>query len=196
MATNLDLISKLRKETGVSIGAIKKVLDEAKGDEKKAMLLLRRDGAKFAERKKDREVKEGAIGVYLHSNKKVASMVELLCETDFVAKNEEFQNLAKDLAMHIVAMNPLYLSPNDIQEEVVSREKEAILETLREDKKPEAIKQKIIEGKLQKFKEEICLLTQPFVKDPNISIEELLKEKIAKLGENIKVGRFVRLSLQ
>ncbi|MFN3301685.1 MAG: translation elongation factor Ts [Patescibacteria group bacterium] len=192
---NIDLIKKLRERTGAGILDCQKALSETKGDLEKAEEILRKKGQKIVASKSQRETKAGIIGVYLHNNERVAALVELACETDFVAKNKEFKELAHDLAMQIVAMNPLYIKPEDIPQEILEKEKEIYREEMAKEKKPANILEKIIEGKLEKFYQTVCLLKQPFIKDQNIRIEDLIKTKIARLGENIQVKRFIRFEM-
>lgn len=168
------------------------ILAEAGGDLTKAMELLRKRGAKIAGKRADKEAKEGIIYAYIHANNKVGAMVELNCETDFVAKNENFKNIAHDIAMQITAQNPLYIAPEDVPEEIVRKEKEVYKEQLLAEGKPEKMLDKIIEGKINKWYQEVCLLKQPFIKDEDITIEDYLNEKIASIGEKIKIGGFCR----
>ncbi|HFC36194.1 MAG TPA: elongation factor Ts [Candidatus Moranbacteria bacterium] len=191
----LEQIKKIREQTGAGMVDVKKALEESGGDESKAIDILRKKGQSKAVKKAEREVGEGIIGSYIHSNGKIGAMVKLYCETDFVARNEEFQELAKDIAMHISAMNPQFLNPEDVTEEVIAKEKEIWLEQMKDENKPEEIKQKIMEGKEKKFREEMSLMTQSFVKNPDVTVGELVTEKISKVGENIKVGDFVRFEL-
>lgn len=191
----LEKIKKIREKTGAGVVDVKKALDEAKGDEEKAIELLRKKGQAKAVKKADREAKEGIVVSYVHSNKRVGAMVKLLCESDFVAMNDEFQELGKDIAMHITAMNPKFIRPEDVSAEVIAKEKEIWTEQLKSEKKPEAIMAKIMEGKEKKLREEMALLTQPFIKNPDITIGELIAEKIGKIGENIQVGEFFRMEL-
>ncbi len=193
--SQLDSIKKIRENTGAGIVEIKKALEEAKGDEEKAVELLRKKGHEKAVKKSDRETKEGIIVSYVHSNQRVGTILELYCETDFVARNEEFQELAQDIAMHITAMNPQFVSPQDVDEKLVEKEKEIWKENLAQEGKPENIWENILSGKEKKFREELALLSQAFVKDPDMSVEDLIKEKIGKIGENIQVGKFYRLEL-
>lgn len=195
MAISMEQVKKLREQTGAGVVDVKKALDEADGDGEKARELLKKKGQDKALKKNDREVLEGVIGSYIHSNGKVGVMVKLLCETDFVAKNEEFQEIARDIAMHIAAMNPECLRPEDISEEVVAKEKEIWKEQLIGEGKSEEILANILKGKEKKFREEQALLTQNFVKDPTMTIEQLVTEKIAKIGEKIQIGEFVRYEL-
>lgn len=193
--SNLEQVKKLREKTGAGVVDAKKALDEAMGDEHKAIDILRKRGQDKALKKSEREVREGVIGFYVHSNGKVASMVKLFCETDFVARNEEFRALAKDIAMHIVAMNPKYLKPEHVSDEEIAHEKEIWIEQLRTEKKPDAIIPSILSGKEKKFRSECSLYTQPFVKNTDVTIQDLLSEKISKIGENIQIGEFVRYEL-
>ena len=194
MAT-LEQIKNLRERTGAGIVEVKKALEEAGGDEAKAIEILRKRGKEKALKKSDRTAAEGVIASYIHSNAKVGAIVKLLCETDFVARNEEFKALAQDIAMHITASNPKYIKPEDVPQESVDKEKEIWKEQLKGEGKPEEIMVKILEGKEKKFREEISLLTQPFVKNPDQTVGELITEKIGKIGENIQVGEFSRLEL-
>ncbi len=189
---DLELITKLRKQTGAGIADCKEALAETNGDLDKALEFLRKKGAKIADKRADKQAAEGIIYAYIHANNKVGALIELNCETDFVAKNEEFKNLAHDLAMQITAQNPLYISPEDVPEDVLNKEKEIIKEELLAEGKPEDMLDKIIEGKLNKWYEEVCLLNQPFIKDEDLTVEKMINEKIASLGEKIKIGSFCR----
>lgn len=189
---SLEKIKSLRERTGLGIADIKKALEEAEGDEEKAIEVLRKKGLKKALKKNQKNTQEGIIASYIHSNGQVGAIVKLLCETDFVARNEEFKLLASDIAMHIVAMNPQYLAVEDVPEKIVSKEKEIWMDQLKAEKKPAEIIPKIIFGKELKFKQEISLLSQPFVKNPEQTVENLIAEKIAKMGENIRIGNFWR----
>ncbi len=191
----LELIKKIRQQTGAGMVDVKKALEESDNDEKKAIEILRKRGQSKAVKKADRVAKEGIIGSYIHSNEKIGAMVKVYCETDFVARNEEFKELAKDIAMHISATSPLVLNPEDVEDSLVEKEKEIWMEQLKDEKKPEEIMRKIMEGKEKKFREEISLMTQQFVKNPDITIKDLISEKIGKIGENIKIGEFIRFEL-
>ena len=191
----LETIKKIRERTGAGVVNVKKALDEAGGNEEKAIEILRKQGHDKAVKKADRAANEGVVVSYIHSNNRVGALVKLLCETDFVARNTEFQELAKDVAMHVTAMNPQYVKPEDVPVDAVEKEKEIWKAQLVKEGKPENMMEKIMEGKEKKFREEISLLTQPFVKDPSIRIADLLAEKIGKIGENIQVGEFVRFEL-
>jgi elongation factor Ts len=191
----LELIKKIRERTGAGVVAIKKAIDEVGMDEEKVIEVLRKSGQSKAAKKADREAKEGVVASYVHSNNRVAALVKLLCETDFVARNEEFQNLAKDIAMHVTAMNPKFIKPEDVSAEIVEKEKEIWKSQLAAEGKKEDMIEKILAGKEKKFREDSALLTQAFVKNPEVTVGELIIEKIGKIGENIQVGEMVRVEL-
>lgn len=191
----LETIKKIREKTGAGLVNIKKALEEAAGNEEKAIEILRKQGHDKALKKADRAANEGVVVSYIHSNMRIGAMLKLLCETDFVARNTEFQELAKDIAMHVTAMNPQYIKPEDVPVEAVEKEKEIWREQLKNEGKPENMFDKIMEGKEKKFKEDISLMTQAFVKDPSVKIGDLVAEKIGKIGENIQIGEFVRFEL-
>jgi len=192
---SMELIKSLRERTGAGIVDVKKALEESGGDEDAAIRLLRERGAAKAVKKTDREAKEGVIATYLHSNGRVAAMVKLYCETDFVARNDDFQALGRDIAMHVAAMNPSVLRPEDFSSETVASEREIWTEELRKAGKPEEMIGKILEGKERKLREENALLTQPFVKDPDRTVKVLLSDAVQKIGENILIGGFVRYEI-
>lgn len=192
---SLEQIKSLREKTGAGVVDVKKALEEAAGNEQKAIDILRIKGHSKALKKAEREVKEGVIACYIHSNNKVGVLVQLLCETDFVARNREFQKLARDIAMHIAAMNPQCEKPDNVSAEVIAKERSIWMEQLKQEKKPQAIWDKILAGKEKKFREEISLLSQPFVKNPDITVGDLIAEKIGKIGENIRIGKFIRYEL-
>lgn len=191
----IDKIQKLRQLTGAGVLDCKKALEEANLNIEQAVEILRKAGIKVAQAKQDRQTGEGYIGSYIHSNGKVASLVELKCETDFVSRNQEFKDLARDLAMQITAMAPLYVSPQDVPEVIKDKEKEIASASLKLQGKPEAVMEKILAGKLNKFYEEVCLLKQKFIKEDKKTVEEIIMVKIQKLGEKIEIGRFSRLAL-
>lgn len=193
--STLEQIKNLRERTGAGIVEVKKALEEAGGDDQKAIEILRKRGQEKAMKKSDRVAGEGVVVSYIHSNGRVGAIVKLLCETDFVGRNEAFKSLAQDIAMHITAANPKYLKPEEVPAEIIEKEREIWTAQLAEEKKPEDIMQKILEGKEKKFREEISLLTQPFVKNPDQTIGALLTENISKIGENIQVGEFYRIEL-
>ncbi len=187
------LVMQLREQTGAGVLEAKKALEESGDNVEKAIEALRKSGAVKAAKKADRETHEGLVYSYIHGGGKVGVLLEVLCETDFVARNPEFKALAQDLAMQIAAMNPLYVSPENVPAEVVEKEKEVYREEMHG--KPADIVEKIVTGKLEKWYSEVCLIKQPFIKDEDMTIEELVKSKIAKLGENIQIRRFVRFNL-
>jgi elongation factor Ts len=191
----LEKIQELRKRTSAPLIDCKNCLEEAGGDIERAILLLRKKGLKSAAKKGDRETLEGCIGSYVHTTGKVAAMAALACETDFVARTDEFKILAKDLAMQITASAPAYIKPSDIPQEVIDKEKEIYRAQLVLEKKPFAMIEKILEGKLEKFYAETCLLRQPFIKDDKKTVGEIIKEHIVALGENIEVKEMARMSL-
>ena len=173
----------------------KKALEETNGDIEKAAEELRKKGIIKAVKKMDRAASEGRFFSYVHHNGKIGVLVELNCETDFVAKNEMFMELGKDIAMHIAASAPQFVRPEEVPSELVEKEKEIQAQALRDEGKPANMIEKIMEGKMKKFTSEVSLLGQGFVKDPSKTIEDLIKESISKLGENISVGRFIRYSI-
>jgi elongation factor Ts len=191
----MELVKKIRERTGAGMVAIKKAIDEAGGDEEKAIEILRKLGASKAAKKADREAHEGVVVSYVHSNNRVGALVKLLCESDFVARNEEFRNLAKDIAMHVAAMNPKFIKPEEMPQELVEKEKEIWRAQLASEGKKAEMMDKIMSGKEKKFREESALLTQAFVKNPEVTVGELVVEKIGKIGENIQVGEIVRIEL-
>ncbi len=188
-------VKELREKTGAGMMDCKKALTEAGGDFSKAEEWLRQKGLAAAAKKASRVASEGAVGSYVHMGGKIGVLVEVNCETDFVARNELFQAFVKDVAMHIAASAPLYLRREEVPAEVVEKERAIYREQLREQGKPEKVWDKILEGKLDKFYKDVCLLDQPFVKDPDKSITQLITEMVAKIGENIQVRRFSRYQL-
>ncbi len=190
-----EMVKQLRQATGAGVLDCKKALQEANGDMERAAELLREWGIAKAAKKVGREAREGIIGSYVHMGGKMAAIVELNCETDFVARTDEFQELAKNLAMQVVAARPRYVSREDIPEEVIEKEKSILRAQLADSGKPENIIDRIIEGKLKKWYEEVCLLEQPYIRDEDITVGELIQRYIAKLGENIVVRRFARFEV-
>ena len=188
-------VSELRARTGAGMMDCKKALQETGGDMEKAVDLLRQRGAAKAEKRAERAASEGVIGSYVHFNGKVAVLVEVNCETDFVARTEDFQALAKDLSLHIASSKPLAVNAEDMPSDVVEREKAIFAAQVAESGKPEQVRAKIVEGKLRKFYEEHVLMQQAFVKDDSKTITDLIKEASGKVGENIVVRRFVRYEL-
>jgi elongation factor Ts len=189
------MVKQLREKTGAGMMDCKNALLEVNGDMDKALEFLRKKGLATAQKRAGRAMTEGRIQSYIHMTGKLGVMVEVNCETDFVAKNEDFQEFAKNIAMHIAASNPLGIKPEDISEEIVESEKDIYRAQALDMGKPENILDKIVEGKLKKFYQENCLLNQPFVRDPDISIADLMNELIAKIGENITIKRFVRYQI-
>jgi len=195
MAVTTELIKKLRAMTGAGMMDVKNALEETGGDLERAASLLRERGIAKASKKADRAATEGLVGSYIHHNGKIAVLVEVNCETDFVARNESFQELAKNLAIHIAMANPQFVRREEVPEAVVEAERGALTAEARAEGKPESIIEKMIEGRLKKFYSEICLLDQAYIKDDSKSIDQLIKESIATIGENIQIGRFSRIAI-
>ncbi len=190
-----DMIKELRGKTQAGMLDCKKALQETDGDMEQAIELLRKKGIAKAAKKMDREVTEGIVTSYIHSNAKIGVLLELRCNTDFVAKNDDFKQLAYDLAMQVAAADPLYIAPEDVPEDVIEKEKGIYSEQMKQEGKPENVIEKIVDGKIKKFYTEICLLEQPFIKDNERIIKDIIKEKITTYGENIEVGRFTRYQI-
>ena len=195
MASMSGLVKELRGKTGAGILDCQNALKETDSDIEKAVDLLRQKGLAAAQKKAGRETKEGVISSYIHAGSKIGVLVEINCETDFVARNEEFQSLVKDVALQIAAANPSYVQRENVPTEIIEREKSVYLGQAKEMEKPKATWDKIVQGKLEKFYQEQCLIEQSFIKDPNSTITEILTAKIAKLGENISIARFTRYQL-
>lgn len=193
--SSIEAVKQLREKTGAGIVEVKKALEEAGGDEEKAITLLKKRGEAKALKRTDREAHEGIVTTYIHSNARVGVMLTLLCETDFVARNEDFKELGRDLAMHIAALAPMYLSSEDVPAELVAKERAIWEEQVKSEGKPAEIAEKILAGKEKKFRDEISLLSQSFVKDPSKTVGELVTENIHKIGEKIQVGKFVRYEI-
>ena len=189
------VVKELRDCTGLGMMECKKALKESGGDIEKAILILRKKGYARAEGKVNRETSDGMVGSYIHMNGKIGVLVEINCESDFVSRNEEFQEMVKNIAMHIAAANPRFVSPEEIPQDILDREKEIIHGQLKDSKKPPEIVEKIVLGKLNKFYEEVCLLNQKYIKEDKVSIKEYVASFIAKFGENIRVKRFARFQL-
>lgn len=192
---SIDQIKKLREETGISLAECKKALTEAQGDIDRAKETLRKWGRELARKKSERETREGIIESYLHSNKKIGVLLDIRCESDFVARSEDFQKLAHELCLQIAAMNPLFLKAKDIPEKFLAGERKIYQEQFKNSGKPEKIIDEVIDGKLKKYKEEISLLSQPWIRDETKTIKELIDEHIAKIGENIVIKKFTRFEL-
>jgi len=192
---SIDQVKDLRQETGVSISECKTALEEAQGDPEKAKEILRKWGKQLAGKKSSREAGSGIIDSYVHPNNKVGAMIELRCETDFVAKSDGFKELAHEICLHITAMKPLFLSEDEIPEEFLDGETKIYKEQMEGSGKPEEILNQIIEGKLDKYKKEVSLLSQSWVKDDSKTIKGLIEEYVAKIGENIILKKFVRFDI-
>jgi elongation factor Ts len=192
LAISVDDIKKLREATGSGMMKAKEALEASGGNYDKAVVWLREKGEATAAKKADREARAGLIDSYVHSGR-IGVLVEVNCETDFVARTEDFKGFVRDIAMHVAAANPEYLKPEDVPAEVVEREKAIYRKEV--EGKPAEITRKIVEGKLAKFYEQVCLLNQPFVKDPDVTVGKLTTQLVTKLGENIVVRRFARMEL-
>lgn len=195
MEISAKLVQELRTATGAGMMDCKKALAESEGNLEKAVELLRKRGLATAAKKSGRVTSEGLVASYIHGGGKLGVLIEVNCETDFVAKTELFQQLVKDISMHIAASNPTYLKREDVPADVIAKEREIYRAQLAESKKPENVIEKIIDGKLEKFFSEVCLNEQPFVKDPDRTVQQLVTDAIAKLGENLNIRRFVRFVL-
>jgi elongation factor Ts len=195
MASNSTLVKELREKTGAGILDCQKALVESGNDVEKAIEHLRQKGLAAAQKKAGRETNEGIISAYIHPGNRIGVLVEVNCETDFVARNEEFQAFVKDLALQVAASSPSFVKREDIPPTLVEKERQIYLAQAKEMGKPEPAWPKIVEGKLEKFYQESCLLEQVFIKDPTVTIKDLLAQKIAKIGENISIRRFTRYQL-
>lgn len=192
---DLSLIQKLRDKTGVGMMDCKKALIESNGDMDKAVDLLRKKGASIAEKRSGNATAEGLVHAYIHPGSRIGVMVEINCETDFVARTADMKQFAQDLCMHITAMKPLYVSAAQVDEAYLEKERTFFTEQLLEQGKPEKMVGQIVEGKIQKMYADICLIDQKFVKNDQITVEDLLRDLIAKMGENIKISRFARFEI-
>ncbi|MCP4129892.1 MAG: translation elongation factor Ts [bacterium] len=190
-----DMIKELREKTQAGMLDCKKALIEVDCDMDKAVDLLRKKGLAAADKKMEREASEGIVASYIHSNQKIGVLLELKTVTDFVAKNDDFRNLAKELCMQVAAASPLYVNIEDVPAEDVEREKEIYRAQMKDSGKPDNVIEKIVEGKLNKFYSEICLLEQEYIKESKVKIKDLIKEKVATYGENIEVGNFSRFQI-
>jgi elongation factor Ts len=195
MEISAKVVKELREKTGLGMMDCKKALQETNGDLEKAVDWLRKKGALKAAKREGRTTSEGRVGSYIHMTGKIGVLVELKCESDFVAKTDQFAELLKDLCMQVAASAPRWVTPDDVPQDVIEKEKEIYMVQAKEAGKPEKMLEKIAEGKLRKFYSENCLLEQVFVKDTDKTVSQLIKEKIAQLGENITVARFVRFQL-
>lgn len=192
---SIDDVKQLREETGVSVSEVKKALEEAKGDAEKAKELLRMWGKTLIGKKASRETKAGIIDTYLHPNLKTGVLLDIRCESDFVAKSPEFKNLAHEICLQIAAMKPLFVKGEDIPEEFLDGETKIYKEQIKDSGKPEKIVQQILEGKLNKYKQEVSLMSQPWIKDDTKTMQNVLEEAVAKIGENIEIKKFTRYSI-
>ncbi|WP_158819997.1 translation elongation factor Ts [Granulicella sp. S156] len=189
------LVKELREKSGAPMGDCLKALQEAKGDMDEAHVVLRKRGMASAAKKAARSTNEGAVGTYIHAGGKIGVLIELNCESDFVARTDDFQELLKDIAMHIAAVDPRYVGKDEVTEADLAREKDIFRSQAAATGKPAPVVEKIVEGKISKFYEEVCLLEQPFIKEASLTIGQLIAQKIAKLGENISVRRFARFKI-
>ncbi|HHV47121.1 MAG TPA: translation elongation factor Ts [Tissierellia bacterium] len=192
MSVSAQLVKELREKTGAGMLDCKNALVEANGDIEKAIVILREKGLSKAAKKSGRIAAEGLVESYIHGGGRIGVLIEVNSETDFVAKNEEFKEFVKNMAMQVAASSPKYISKEDVPAEEVEKEREILMHQVMNEGKPEHIAAKIVEGRLEKFYEEVCLLEQPYIREPKIKVKDLLNEKIAKIGENIKIRRFVR----
>jgi elongation factor Ts len=195
MEITAEMVKKLREATGAGMMECKKALVEAKGNMDEAITILRKQGLAQATKKAGRTTNEGMIGHYIHMGGKIGVLVEVNCESDFVARTGDFQNLARELAMHIAAASPQYVRREDVPSDVLERERAIYRSQMEGQKKPEAVIEKIVEGKLNSFYEQVCLMDQPSIRDPKVTIGQVVQQAIAKMGENIAVPRFVRFKL-
>jgi elongation factor Ts len=195
MEISIAKIKELREKTSAGYASCKKALQETQGDIDKAVDILRKKGEAVARKKQDRTTGEGIVSSYIHFGGKIGAMVELNCETDFVARTDEFKNLAKEIAMQIAATTPLYVSKEDVPQDVIEKEKEVYSELCKKEGKKEQVIEKIVEGRLKKFYSDVVLLEQPYIKDDKKTISSLVKEKIGILKENIVIKRFVRFQI-
>ncbi len=195
MKITAQKVNELRQCTGIGMMECKKALLETEGDIEKAINVLRKKGMARAKEKMSRSTSDGIVGSYIHMNGRLGVLVEINCESDFVSRNEEFQQLVKNVAMHIAAANPTYVSSDQVPAETMDEEKDIIRAQFKDSEKPKEIIEKIVEGKLGKFYSEVCLLNQPYVKDDKMTVEQLIATFIAKFGENIQVKRFARFAL-
>jgi elongation factor Ts len=195
MEITAAMVKQLREATGAGMMECKAALTEAKGNMEEATTILRKRGLAQATKKAGRSTNEGLIGSYIHMGGKIGVLVEINCESDFVARTDDFQNMAREIAMHIAAANPLYVRREEVPGDVLDREREIYRAQMKDQNKPPQVVEKIVEGKLNSFFEQFCLLDQPSIRDPKVTIGQVVQQAIAKLGENIAVSRFVRFKL-
>jgi len=195
MAIDLKLIQELRAHTGLGLMDCRKALEETNGDLDQAIELLRKKGASVAAKRSDKATSEGIVATYIHPGDRLGVLIEINCETDFVARTEDLKKLANDLCLHIAALRPLYVSPDQVDEKFLEHERGIFKEQMADSGKPEKIIAQIVDGKIQKLMSEICLLNQPFVKNDQMTVDEAIKTLIAKTGESIKIRRFARFEI-
>jgi elongation factor Ts len=195
MEITAQMVKDLREKTGAGMMDCKKALQDTGGDEQKATSWLREKGLSKAQKKSDKAASEGFIGSYVHMNGKIGVLVELNCETDFVAKNDKFKELAKNLSMQIAAANPLAVSSEDLPQQTVEEERAIFEKQAKAEGKPDHVVEKIVDGKMKKYYQEACLLEQPYIKDDSLAVKDLINEMIAVLGEKIEIGRFIRMEV-
>ncbi len=190
-----SMVKELREKTGAPMMDCRSALTEAKGNMEEAVVVLRKKGMASAAKKASRTASEGAVGTYIHAGGKIGVLIEINCESDFVARTDDFQELLKDIAMHIAATDPRYIRKEDVTAEDMEREKEIYRAQAAQTGKPAPVIEKIVEGKMSKFYEEVCLLEQPFIKEQTVTISQLIAQKVGKLGENLMVRRFARFKV-
>jgi len=195
MDITAKMVSDLRARTGAGMMECKKALVESNGNEEAAIEILRVKGVATAAKKAGRTASQGLVAAYIHSNNKVGVLIEVACESDFVAKNEDFKSFVRDLCMHIAAASPVCISREEVPADIIAKEREIALAQLAEEKKPDAVKEKIVAGKIDKFVKSLALLDQPFVKDDKLTVGEILTQKIATIGEKLEVKRFTRYQI-
>lgn len=195
MKITSQMVKELRDKTSAGMMDCKNALSETDGDMEKAVDLLRKKGLAVAAKRAGRATTEGVVESYIHAGSKLGVMIELNCETDFVAKTDQFRELARDLAMHVAAANPVAVDRNGVPEDIMAREKDIYVQQAKESGKPDNIVEKIVDGKIEKFLSEICLLEQKYVKNPDLSIQDLLTDCVGKMGENISIKRFCRFQI-
>ena len=190
-----QLVKELRERTGAGFSACREALVESKGDIEQAINILRKKGQAAAQKKSQRATREGMVGYYIHAGGKIGVLVEVNCESDFVARTDDFQRLCHDVAMHIAALDPRFLDRNEVTQEILDRERDIYREQAKATGKPEAVVEKIVTGKMEKFYEENCLYEQHFIRDESVTVKELVDQAIAKMGENIAIRRYARFKV-
>ncbi|HLS88949.1 MAG TPA: translation elongation factor Ts [Sphingobacteriaceae bacterium] len=195
MTISASQVKELREKTGAGMMDCKRALEEAKGDMEEAIRILREKGMAAAERKAGRRASEGLVDAYIHHGNRVGALIEVNCETDFVARTEDFRNFVRDLAMQVAAANPRWVRREDIPPEVLEQEKELLRRQALQEGKPENVVERMVEGRLNKYLSEVCLEEQPFIRDPDVTVGELVKQTVARVGENVRINRFARFEL-